>query len=170
MSDSCDPVRLRCPWDSPGKNAGVCCHFLRHQCPLPQNERAFPVRAGEICQENLKTNSERQGVKQPMAVKPALGFSQRFSLFLSSAPPGHQQQGNLRGATKSLTLNAQGHCSLDGKESACSVGDLGSIPGSRRSSEGNGYSPTPVFLPGIFHRQRSRGCKESDTTQQLTHT
>ena len=32
-------------------------------------------------------------------------------------------------------------CSLDGKESACNVGDSGSIPGSGRSSgEGNGNS------------------------------
>ena len=32
---------------------------------------------------------------------------------------------------------------LDGKESACNAGDLGSIPGSGRSpGEGNGY-PTP---------------------------
>ena len=22
------PTRLLCPWDSPGKNTGVCCHFL----------------------------------------------------------------------------------------------------------------------------------------------
>ena len=22
------PARLRCPWDSPGKNSGVGCHFL----------------------------------------------------------------------------------------------------------------------------------------------
>ena len=22
------PARLLCPWDSPGKNTGVCCHFL----------------------------------------------------------------------------------------------------------------------------------------------
>ena len=22
------PTRLFCPWDSPGKNTGVCCHFL----------------------------------------------------------------------------------------------------------------------------------------------
>ena len=34
--------------------------------------------------------------------------------------------------------------------------------------------PTPVFLPGEFHRHRSLegynpwGCKESDTTEQLT--
>ena len=33
MSDSVrcrrrQPTSLRCPWDSPGKNTGVCCHFL----------------------------------------------------------------------------------------------------------------------------------------------
>ena len=27
------PTRLPCPWDSPGKNTGVGCHFLLH--PLP---------------------------------------------------------------------------------------------------------------------------------------
>ena len=35
-----------------------------------------------------------------------------------------------------------------GKESACSVGDPGSIPGSKRPpGEGNG-NPLPIFLPG----------------------
>ena len=43
----------------------------------------------------------------------------------------------------------------DRRESACSAGDLGSIPGSGRSpGEGNG-EPTPVFLPGEFHGQGS---------------
>ena len=38
---------------------------------------------------------------------------------------------------------------LEGKESACNVGDLGFIFGSRRSpGEGNGYSL--IFLPGDF--------------------
>ena len=38
------------------------------------------------------------------------------------------------------------------------------------------WQPTPVFLPGEFHRQRSLagyspwGCKELDTIEQLTHT
>ena len=40
------------------------------------------------------------------------------------------------------------------KKSACNVGDLGSIPGwegvPRRK-----WQPTPVFLPGEFHGQRS---------------
>ena len=42
MSDSVrphrqPPARLLCPWDSPGKNTGVGCHFL-HQCMKLQSE------------------------------------------------------------------------------------------------------------------------------------
>ena len=56
-----------------------------------------------------------------------------------------------------------------GKESACSAGDPGLIPGSRRSSgEGKGY-PTPVFWPGELHGLYSpRGHKESDMTEWLS--
>ena len=32
------PTRLPCPWDSPGKNAGVGCHFLL-QCMKVESER-----------------------------------------------------------------------------------------------------------------------------------
>ena len=43
----------------------------------------------------------------------------------------------------------------DGKESACTVGDLGLISGSGRSpGEGNGNSLC-VFLPGESHEQRN---------------
>ena len=46
-------------------------------------------------------------------------------------------------------------CSSVGKESACSTEDSGSIPGLGRSpGEGNG-NPTPVFLLGESHGQRS---------------
>ena len=42
MSDSVQPhrrqpTRLPCPWDSPGKNTGVGCHFLL-QCMIVKNE------------------------------------------------------------------------------------------------------------------------------------
>ena len=67
------------------------------------------------------------------------------------------------------------HGGSDGKESVCNARDPGSIPGLGRSpGEGHGYPPTPVFLPGESHGQRSpmgyssRGCKESDTTEWLT--
>ena len=60
------------------------------------------------------------------------------------------------------------------EKSACNARDLGLILGLGRSpGEGNGR-PTPVFLPGEFHGQRSlvcyspRGRKELDTTEQLT--
>ena len=36
----------------------------------------------------------------------------------------------------------------EGKESSCSAGDSGSIPGSGRSPGGGHGKPTPVFLPG----------------------
>ena len=57
----------------------------------------------------------------------------------------------------------------DSKESACNAGDLSFNPWVRRRE----WQPTPVFLPGKFHEQRSLVSyspwdhKESDT---LTHT
>ena len=66
------------------------------------------------------------------------------------------------------------------RETACSVEDLGSVPALGRP----GFSPwvgkipwrrerlpTPVFWPGEFHGLYSPwGCKESDTTEQLSFT
>ena len=43
----------------------------------------------------------------------------------------------------------------NGKESACSSGDLGSIRGSGRSPGRREWQPTPVFLPGEFQGQGS---------------
>ena len=43
----------------------------------------------------------------------------------------------------------------DGRESACNTGDLSIIPGSGRSPGEGTWLPTPVFLPGEFHGQRS---------------
>ena len=61
-------------------------------------------------------------------------------------------------------------------QSACSAGDLGSIPGLGRFPWRRKRKPTPVSLPGESHGQRSLagyspwGCKESDMTERLTHT
>ena len=57
------------------------------------------------------------------------------------------------------------------KESACNAGDPGSIPGSGRFPWRRAWQPTPAFLPGESHGQRSlvgsgpQGCKELDTTE-----
>ena len=61
----------------------------------------------------------------------------------------------------------------DSKESACNAGDPGSIPGSGRFPWRRDRLPTPVFVPGEFHGQRSLvgysrwSRKESDTTERL---
>ena len=65
----------------------------------------------------------------------------------------------------------------DGKENACNAGDLGSIPGSKRSSPGkwNGNQLQYFCLENSMDRRASvlegyspRGHKDLDTTEQLT--
>ena len=54
------------------------------------------------------------------------------------------------------------------------AGDASSIPGLGKIPWRRKRQPTPVFLPGKFHGQRSLagyspwGCKESDVTERLT--
>ena len=63
--------------------------------------------------------------------------------------------------------------SSDGKESACSVGDSVSFPGSGRSPGGGHGNPLRYSCLENPHGQRSLkgynpwGCKESDTTERL---
>ena len=63
----------------------------------------------------------------------------------------------------------------DGKESACNARHLCLIPGSVRYPWRRAWLPTPVFLPGESHGERSLagyspwGHKELDITKQLTH-
>ena len=66
-----------------------------------------------------------------------------------------------------------------GKESACQCRRHkrhGFNPWVRKIPWRRVWQPTPVFLPGESHRQRSLasyspwGCKESDTIERLTHT
>ena len=52
----------------------------------------------------------------------------------------------------------------DGKESACNVGDWDLISGVRNIPWRREWLPTPVFLPGEFHGQRSLG----DTVHGVT--
>ena len=61
-----------------------------------------------------------------------------------------------------------------GKESACSIGDLGLIPVSGRSPCRSKQQPTRVFLPGKSYRQapgelQSTGMQKEDTTWWLNH-
>ena len=58
---------------------------------------------------------------------------------------------------------------LDGKESVCNAGDLGSIPGLGRSP-GKGNGNPLVFLPGESHRQEKPGVLQSMGLQRVGHS
>ena len=62
------------------------------------------------------------------------------------------------------------------KQFSCNSGDLSSVPGLEDLPWTREWQPTPIFLPGESHGQRSLvdyspwGLKESDMTERLTHT
>ena len=61
------------------------------------------------------------------------------------------------------------------KKPPANAGDTSLIPGLGRFPWRRKWQPTPVFLPGESHGQRSLvgyslwGCKESDTTERVRH-
>ena len=60
------------------------------------------------------------------------------------------------------------HVGSDSKESACNVGDPGSIPGSGRSPGEREWLPTPVFLPGKSRTEQPGSIgSHSDPTQSI---
>ena len=88
-------------------------------------------------------------------------------------PSAMETQSPNHWTAREFVRSIQNKIGLDGKASACNVGDPGSIPGLGRSpGEGNG-NPLQILLPGKFHGCRSLvgyspgGCKESETTKRL---
>ena len=122
--------------------------------------------------------------------KEGLLSSPLWNIFLwysqTTAFPGHTSNQNKTALSKKLPflralpfhlpyfflpLSLNFPCSSVGKESACTAGDPGLIPGS-----GGKWQPTPVFLSREFNGQRSMmgyiqstGSQELDTTQWLNH-
>ena len=121
------PTRLPRPWESPGKNTGVGCHFLL-QCMKVKSES----EVAQLC----PTTSD------PM----------------NCSPPGSSIHGIFQ--ARVLEWGAIGAPRFNPW--------VGKIPWRRE------WLPTSGFLPGESHGQRSLagytpwGCKESDTTEQLT--
>ena len=104
------------------------------------------------------------------------GGGSRNSLMPGSSVQVVLKQWEVKGLDKILTRSHQGFPSgSEGKESACHAGDLGSVPGSGRSSgEGNVYPLQYSFLENSMNwrvlRATFHGVSELDTTEQLTHS
>ena len=127
MSDSVrphrqKPTRLPHPWDSPGKNTGVGCHFLL-QCLKGKSE-------SEAAQSCL-TRSDPRDCSLPGSSVHGI-FQARVLEWVAIAL-------SISYMERSLTLLGFPGGS-DGNESACNAGELVLIPELGRSpGEGNGY-------------------------------
>ena len=135
-------ARLLCPWDFPGKNIGVNCHFLLQGIFLTQIKLASPILQAVSCISGRFFTAEPPG-------KPQLDICsttkdnrttstwqkrQRSSLFKNPTPSIVTHKWAGFHIYRDLFLVTQ-----DGKESACSAEDPGSIPGLGRSpGERNG--------------------------------
>ena len=130
MSDSVrphsrQPTRLPRPWDSPGKNTGVGCHFLL-QC----------MKVKSLSHIQLFVTPWIAAHQAP----PSMGFSRQGYWSGVPLPVEHLHFlfGNMSVYFFSPFLGF--HCGSTGKESSCNAGDLGLISGLERSpGEGKGY-------------------------------
>ena len=155
------PTRLPCPWDSPGKNTGVGCHFLL-QCLKVKSE-------SEVAQ-SCPTLHDPMDCSLPGSSVHGI-FQARVLEWVAI------DQGLANISVKIQMVNILGlgsHGSASGKEAACWCRRhkrhrldpwFGKILWRRKGQ------PTPVFLPGEYHGQRRlvgyspRGGKELDTTE-----
>ena len=82
----CDPTRLPCPWDSPGKNTGVGCHFLL-QCMKVKSQSEVAQLCLTLCDpmECSPPGSSVQGIFQARVLEwSAIALSSRWVLFCLS--------------------------------------------------------------------------------------
>ena len=70
------PTRLPHPWDSPGKNAGVGCHFLL-QCMKVKSESEVAQKVKSLSRIRLLATPWTVAYQAP----PSMGFSRQDKLF-----------------------------------------------------------------------------------------
>ena len=166
MSDSMrphrrQPTRLPRPWDSPGKNTGVGCHFLL-QCEKVKTENEFA--------QSCPTLSDSMDCSPPGS-------------FIQWDPPGKSTGVGchcLNSYHSMGTLNLPGvsQVALVVNNLPANAGDVrdtcGLDPWVRKIPWGWKWWSVPVFLSENSHGQRSLagsslwGHKESDTTKRLS--
>ena len=135
------PTRLPHPWDSLGKNTGVSCHFLL-QCVKVKSEsevtQSCPTLSDPM--DCSPPGSSVRGIFQARvlewgAIASGYNLQCRRPQFNSWVRKVRWRRDRLP-----TSVFSGFPCGPAGKESTCSVGDLGSIPGLGRSpGEGKSY-------------------------------
>ena len=84
------PARILCPWDPPGKNTGVGCHFLL--------QRIFPSQGSNLCLVQLLYCRQilyQEATRKPpvMIIKPNISEYSQSSVSVGSEPIDSTNQG-----------------------------------------------------------------------------
>ena len=170
-----------CPWDFPGKSTGVGCHFLL--------QRIFPTQGSNPglphCRQ-MPYCLSHQGNLQFIPSVLIMGKSVRWVVSIGNRPQPEDSCWPVWDMSQFLVVFGFCYEVMQGfpggtssKEPACQdrrhkrlgfSSWIGKIPWRKK------WQPTPIFLPGESHGQRSLvgcrpyGCKELDTTEPLnTH-
>ena len=154
MSDSVrphrrQPIRLRCPWDSPGKNTGVGCHFLL-QC-MKVKVKLCPTLWDPM--DCSPPGSSIHGIFQARVLEwGAIAFSDSFCYFLSNPSFMSILDSQCwschfclwKSFSPSSLVTGASPVALVVENLPVNAGDardVGSITGSRRSAGGGNGSP-----------------------------
>ena len=146
MSDSVlphrrQPTRLLCPWDSPGKNTRVGCHFLL-QCMKVKSEREFAQSCPTLSDpmDSSPPGSSTHGIFQARVLEwGAIAFY--ASQYINTQ------------VEKSPSMNIYMYWCFASMISLFQI-DLVALAAWRSQ-----WQPTPVLLPGKSHGLRSLvGC------------
>ena len=158
------PTRLPRPWDSPGKNTRVGCHFLP-QCMKVKSES----EATQSCLTLSKPMDCSTAGSSVHGIFQARGLEWGAIAFSTSRKIWSVHKNCISDIQWQTTATITAIChqgfagGSSGKESACNVGDLGSIPGLGRSPrEGNGY---PLQCSGL---ENSLDCIVHDVAKSQT--
>ena len=105
------PARLPCPWDSPGKNTGMGCHFLL-QCMKVKSESGVTQSCLTLSDpmDLSLPGSSIHGICQARVLEwVAIAFSQDVSKFgkLSSGPRTGKGQFSFQSQRRSMPKNVQ---------------------------------------------------------------
>ena len=158
------PTRLPSPWESPGKNTGMGCHFLL-QCMKVKSE-------SEVAQSCLT-------VSNPMDC--SLPGSSVHAGSANWAKKGRNTYTFFVAARTCTLLDTTAtqlisHCSwglpwwFSGKGSACQCRRCGFNPWVRKIPWRRKWQPTSVFFPGKSHGQKSLEGYSSWHTKELDTT
>ena len=163
------PARLLCPWDSPGKNTGVGCHFL-----LPCMKVKSQSEVAQLCPslsnpvECSLPGSSVHGIFQARVLEwVAIAFSAKNLSYWENGGPIH---GNMEVRRKSsLPVNTGFPSGSDSKDSVCNVGDWVLIPGLGRSPGGGLGNPLHYSLSGESAWTGEPGRPQSMGSQRVGH-